>query len=182
MYFKIIFSAIIILFSANLGYSQIQDIFNTYITIPDGISLFDIEPNTNDVILEFTVSNEAGDPLINPVKDDSKWINYTATAPLGGPYKNITAQILSATYIPELKIYLTVSGQIGLGAGALGTPTGLIELSTVAQTVVSGIGGAYTGNGIDNGHRLEYEVYITDYSLFELPSTPSSDILFTLSY
>lgn len=181
MYFKIFISAIIILFSANPGYSQIQGTFNTNITIPDGISLLDIEPSTNDFILEFTAPNDPGNPLIEPV-NDSNWINYTVTAPLGGPNKNITVQISGPTYIPELKIYLTASAYIGTGAGAFGTPTGLIELSTIAQTIVSGIGGAYTGDGISNGHKLEYEVYISDYSLFEMPLIPSSNILFTLSY
>jgi len=162
---------------SNLCLTQTQGSFFTYITIPD-ITLLDIEPISEDVVFEFEGPIEPGDKLIEPDKNDNKWINYTATVPQGGPYKNVTAQISLSTFIPGLKIDLTVSEQIG--QGQIGTPIGLIELSTTAQIVVSGIGGSYTNDGIAVGHRLKYEVYISDYSQFEVPSVSYSEIIFTM--
>ena len=162
----------------NWGFSQIQDVHNLYFTIPE-IALLDIEPNTNEVILTFDVPIEAGEQP-EALSDNTKWINYTSTVTKSGSLKNITAQIISAQ-IPGFTLELLVSNYSGRGMGVFGTPVGAIDLTTTAQTIITGIGGCYTDTGASSGHNLEYNVSINDYSIFEIPVTPIIDILFTIS-
>ena len=163
----------------DLGYSQTESFNNIYFSIPE-FSLIDIEPNASDIIFSFDAPTEAGDQL-ESLTDNSKWLNYTSTITRGGLLKNITAQIISSTIITGLKIELLVSNYIGSGRGVLGTPVGTINLSTTAQTIITGIGGCFTNTGANSGHNLEYNVSINDYLVFEVPATPSIDIVFTIS-
>ena len=163
----------------DLGYSQTESFNTVYFTIPE-FALIDIEPNASDIIFSFDAPTEAGDPL-ESLSDNTKWLNYTSSVTRGGLLKNITAQIISSTIITGLKIELLVSNYIGSGRGALGTPVGTINLSTTAQTIITGIGGCFTNTGANSGHNLEYNVSINDYLVFEVPATPSIDIVFTIS-
>ncbi len=178
MKYKPILFTLFILGISNWSFSQSQDVHDLYFTIPE-IALLDIEPNTSDVILTFDVPIEAGDQL-EALSDDTKWINYTSTVTKSGPLKNITAQIIS-TQIPGFNLGLFVYNYSGSGEGVFGTPVGVIDLTTIAQTIISGIGGCYTNTGASSGHRLEYNASIDNYTVFELPATPNIDILFTIS-
>ncbi len=162
----------------NWGFSQTQTMHDLYFTIPE-IAVLDIEPNTNEIILTFDAPIEAGDQL-EALSDNTKWINYTSTVTKGGLLRNITAQI-SSTQIPGFKLELLVSNYSGSGKGVFGTPVGAIDLTTTAQTIISGIGGCYTKTGASSGHRIEYSASINDYLVFEVPVTPIIDIIFTIS-
>ncbi|MBU0528664.1 hypothetical protein KKF86_02785 [bacterium] len=166
-------------FMVDLVYSQTESFNNVYFTIPE-FALIDIEPNASDIIFSFDAPTEAGEQL-ESLSDNTKWLNYTSTVTIGGLLKNITAQITSSTIIPGLKIELLVSNYSGSGQGVLGTPVGAINLSTTAQTIITGIGGCFTNTGANSGHNLEYNVSINDYLVFEVPATPSIDIVFTIS-
>lgn len=159
--------------------AQTQAAHNNYITLPE-IALLDIEPNTSDIILEFEAPSSPGEQLV-AVEGSSKWINYTATKSIGGSNKNITAQISSDSNIPGLSVDLSVSSYQGSGKGDLGNSVGRITLSTTAQTIINGIGGCYTRTGNNRGHKIDYSAEITDYSLFEVPSSSSMEIIFTLT-
>jgi len=172
---------LLILFTSvmvNIGFSQTQSMHNVYFNLPE-IALLDIEPNTNDIILEFDAPAEPGNEL-TPIAGDTKWINYTATLALAGTPKIITAQIASSTNIPGLNIELVVSSYNGNGKGVLGTSVGSINLSTTAQTIISGIGGCFTRSGANKGHEVEYNATISDYSIFEVPTTPNMEIIYTI--
>ncbi|MFC1784692.1 hypothetical protein ACFL0J_03570 [Candidatus Neomarinimicrobiota bacterium] len=99
--FWIYFTSAIFIICAEIAKLLDERLFG--LTIPD-ILLLDIEPNTNDIILEFDVPLEAGNEL-TPKTGDTKWINYTAT--LGAP-KSITAHIESPFNIPGLNLELVV--------------------------------------------------------------------------
>ena len=159
--------------------AQTQAAHNNYITLPE-IALLDIEPNTNAVILEFEAPANPGQQLV-AVEGSSKWINYTATQSIGGSYKEITAQISSNVKFPGLSIQLVVSKYQGNGKGDFGDPVGRINLSTIAQTIIKGIGGCYTRSGNKQGHQIDYSAEITDYSLFEVPQSTSMEIIYTLT-
>lgn len=159
--------------------SQTQSYANIYFTIPE-IALLDIEPNTSDIVFNFDTPISAGEPF-GTLSDDSKWLNYTSTITTGGFTKNITAQITSSTQIPGLKLELVASSHSGGGGGTMGSPAGRISLNTTAQTIITGIRGCFTNTGANSGHNLEYTVSIDDYSTFELPVTPSMDVVFTFS-
>lgn len=179
MKYKLILFTLFISWITDFGFSQTQAIHNLYFTIPE-IAILDIEPNTNDIILDFNAPIEAGDQL-ETLSDNTKWINYTSTVTKSGLLKNITAQIVSSIQIPGFKLELIVSNYSGGGRGVLGTPVGIIDLTTTAQTIITGIGGCYTNTGTSSGHRLEYKASINDYSIFEIPVTPTIDIIYTIS-
>jgi len=173
------YTIVLLLILINIGYSQTQMTHNNYITIPE-IALLDIEPNTSDIILEFEAPSEPGTQLVS-VEGTTKWINYTCTQSIAGIPKEITAQIASSNAIPGLTIELAVSQYNGNGDGTLGTSLGTVNLTTTAQTIISGIGGCYTKTGVNSGHELEYRAIIDDYSIFEIPATPSMDIIYTFT-
>lgn len=179
MKYKLILFTLFILGITNLGFSQTQDVHNLYFTIPE-IALLDIEPSTYDIILTFDSPIEAGDKL-EALSDNTKWINYTSTVTKGGLLRNITAQITSSIGILGLKMELLVSSYRGGGKGVFGTSMGAIDLTTTAQTIITGIGGCYTKTGTSSGHNLEYNVSINDYSIFEISATPIIDVIFTIS-
>ena len=179
MKFQSIVLFIFLLCTANIYFSQTQSTNNVYFTIPE-IAILNIEPNTNDIILEFEAPTDPGDEL-TPIGGDTKWLNYTATLALGGTPKIITAQVSASTNIPGLKIELIISKYSGNGKGVFGTSVGTINLSPTAQTIISGIGGCFTRNGANRGHEIEYNASIDDYSIFEIPVTPSMDVIYTIS-
>lgn len=179
MKYQTIVLFIFISWTANVCFAQTQSMHNVYFTLPE-IALLDIEPNTNDIILEFDAPTEPGNKL-TPVRGDTKWLNYTAALALGGTPKIITAQVLASTNIPGLTVELIISSYNGNGKGVFGTSVGTINLSTTAQTIISRIGGCFTNNGANNGHKIEYNASIDDYSVFEIPVTPSMDVIFTIS-
>ncbi len=179
MKYKLIIFTLFILLITNWGFSQTQTMHDLYFTIPE-IAILDIEPNTNDIILDFNAPIEAGDQL-EELSDNTKWLNYTSTVTKSGLLKNITAQIVSSIQIPGFKLELIVSNYSGGGMGVLGTPVGIIDLTTTAQTIITGIGGCYTNTGANSGHRLEYNASINDYSIFEISATPTIDIIYTIS-
>lgn len=170
--------SIIVILISNIS-AQTQAVHNNYITLPE-IALMDIEPNTSDVILEFEAPASPGERLVT-VEGSSKWINYTATQSIGGSPKSITAQVSSDSKIPGLSVELVISSYQGGGKGNLGSSIGRVALTTTAQAIINGIGGCYTKSGSNSGHQIDYSAEITDYSLFEVPSSASMEIIFTLT-
>ncbi len=176
MEYKTLIITILISWGINFGFSQEQTRANIYFTIPE-IATLDIEPNISDIIFNFNAPSEAGNP-IETLSDNSKWLNYTSAITKGSVFRNITAQIDGI--MPGIKIELTVGRYEGRGKGKKGTTTGKINLNTTSQTIITNIGGCYTNTGANSGHRLNYTVSINDYSLFEIPITPSVNVIFTI--
>lgn len=147
------------LFSCNL-FSQTTGNRTVGITLPV-VTLIDIEPAGN-IALSFTAPTEAGRPISPPTADSSKWINYTSAISSGGVTRRITASVNQL--IPGVNLRLQAAAASGAGGGTFGTPTATITLSTAAQTIISGIGGAFTGNGANNGHRLSISLVANTYA------------------
>jgi len=165
-YFKILILAVC-LFSSSL-FSQTTGNRTVGITLPV-VTLMDIEPAGN-ITMNFTAPTDAGRPLIAPASNTSKWINYTSAIASGGTTRRITASVNQV--IPGVNIRLQASTASG-GAGVFGTPNATVTLSTTAQTIISGIGGAFTGNGSNNGHRITITLSANTYaSLSARTNTP----------
>ena len=168
--FIIIF--IVLTFSA---FSQTS--INVAITVPN-FALLDIAPDNTAFNLNLVAPTEAGYILtINPA-NSTKWINFTSAVGVGITRK-ITAQV-SGTLPVGLNLKLIVSNYAGTGAGVLGTSLGTLILNGTAQIVVNNIGGAFTGNGINNGYNLNYSLEVVDYSLLRSQTT-AFFIIYTLS-
>lgn len=146
-----------------LSYSQ-TSVNNKTINIALPIrAIVDIEPSTN-VNLTFISPVEAGTPLTINSLNATKWINYTSIVSSVGLNRKITARISQT--IPGINIRLSVANATGNGSGVLGTSMAInpITLSQTEQTIINGIRGAYTGDGINNGHLLNLSASIQNYA------------------
>jgi hypothetical protein len=146
------------------------------ITMPS-IALLDIEPNTTGFNLGLTAPTEAGNTITTISTNSSKWINFTS-AVTAGATKRVSIR-LSGTIPNGVNLVLTTSSYSGTGAGSLGTRVSPLTLSTNEQILINSIGGAFTGNGIDNGYNLNYTLQVTNFSLLRSQSSTLS-VVFTL--
>ncbi len=126
------------------------------------LAIMDIEPNSNAFNLAVNNPTEAGQPVEVSSTNSSKWINFSS-AVLPGASRRVTAQ-LSGGVVSGLDLTLTASSYSGSGAGALGFSTGTVILSGASQKIIDNIGGAYTGNGVNNGYKLNYALSISNYN------------------
>lgn len=140
--------------------SQTTGSKNVALTLPL-VTLMDIEPAGN-ISLSFTAPTEAGRTIINPAANTTQWVNYTSAITSGGASRKITAKV--DTLIPGVNIMVQAGSASGAGGGTLGTSSGLITLTTTAATIISGIGGAFTGNGTNNGHQLSITISPSNYA------------------
>ncbi|MDQ0783464.1 hypothetical protein [Chryseobacterium sp. W4I1] len=124
------------------------------ISIPE-VALVDIEPAaTKNITLGFTAPTEAGNPVTPTTSNTTLWLNYSSIKSVADPTRNVSVNVNAV--IPGIDIHVTAAAATGSGGGTLGTPAAQLTLSATDQTIISGIGSAYTGNGANNGHNLTY--------------------------
>ncbi|NML68476.1 hypothetical protein HHL23_01480 [Chryseobacterium sp. RP-3-3] len=143
------------------------------VTLPV-VTLIDIEP-AGTFTLNFTAPTEAGQALTAPAANTTKWVNYTSAIPSGGLTRRITASVNQV--IPGVDIKVQAAAASGAGGGTLGTSSGLVTLSTTAANIITGIGGAFTGNGTNNGHRLTISLVVNTYA--NLSSRTNTPVVIT---
>ncbi|BAP33649.1 uncharacterized protein CHSO_4612 [Chryseobacterium sp. StRB126] len=124
------------------------------ISVPE-VALVDIEPAAaKNITLGFTAPTEAGSPILPSAANTTLWLNYSTIKSDTKPSRSVSVKLNAI--IPGIDVHVTAAAPTGAGAGALGTSAGLLTLSAADQTIISGIGSAYTGNGANNGHNLTY--------------------------
>lgn len=156
-----IYILLILTFNCLLVKGQDNDDIDFSIEIKE-ISLVNVVPNNQVISFDVSVASTVGEEFPTQY-NSSKWLNYTSTHSSYSPLKIIKAHIGGGVLPQGIALYLKVDGATGYGAGHLGIPTSKIKLNNSPQTVLSCIGGAYTGRGKHNGHRLNYSVKILDY-------------------
>lgn len=174
-YFKLVFLVSFII-SVNL-YSQTTGNRTVAVTLPI-VTLMDIKPS-GVITMNFTAPTEAGNPIVAPAVNTTKWINYTSAIALGGLTRKITASINQV--IPGIDIKIQAATASGSGGGTLGTPSAQVTLNTTSQTIISGIGGAFTGNGANNGHRLTISLSANTYSNLSARANTPVIITYTIT-
>ncbi|EJL72026.1 hypothetical protein [Chryseobacterium populi] len=147
------------------------------ITLPV-VTLLDVEP-TGNISLSFAAPTDAGRPIINPSANTAKWINYTSAITSGGLTRKITASVNQI--IPGIDIKLQAAAASGAGGGTLGTPSAQVTLTTTPITIISGIGGAFTGNGANNGHRLTITLVPNTYANLSAHTNNQVAITYTIT-
>ncbi|WP_278551006.1 hypothetical protein [Elizabethkingia bruuniana] len=167
---------ILTLLSCNV-YSQLSSSKEISITLPI-VTLLDIEP-AGGISLSFIAPTEAGRPLTSPTANTTKWINYTSAIAIGGVSRKVTASV--SNLVPGVDIRLQAAAATGVGGGTLGTSTGQITLSTTPQTIISGIGGAYTGDGVNNGHQLTISLATNTYGNIQAQNNNTIVITYTIT-
>ncbi|AZA80992.1 hypothetical protein C1637_10665 [Chryseobacterium lactis] len=158
---------------SGLLYSQA----NVTFTLPL-VTLMDIEP-AGSIALNFTAPTEAGNALGNPTPNTAKWINYSSAIASGGLSRRITASASPA--IAGVNIRLQAAAASGAGGGTLGTSAGQVTLTSTPTTIISGIGGAYTGNGANNGHHLTISLVPGTYANLSAQTNTTVTIVYTIT-
>lgn len=143
------------------------------------IALLDIEPSMTAISFSFLAPTEAGRPLTIPAVNTTKWLNYTSAKKTTTAARFITAQIDQS--FAGLFIKLQAAAASGSGGGALGTSAGKVTLTTSPTTIITAIGGAYTGNGINNGHLLNISLEVDDYKKLVQTTSKIITITYTIS-
>ena len=168
---------VLVIFFISLAFTALaQTSVNIAITVPS-YALLDIAPNNTAFNLNLIAPTEAGNLATISASNATKWINFTSAVGVGIT-RRITAQV-SGTLPTGLNLKLVVSNYAGSGAGTLGTSAGTLILSGTAQTAINNIGGAFTGDGINNGYNLNYSLEIANFGLLKSQSNIFS-IIYTL--
>lgn len=155
---------------------------NCSLTIP-AIALIDIEPAGVPITLSMTPPTEAGAPLTigSAGTNNSKWLNYTSALAAGATARTITVRVTSGTVPTGVSLKVQTGTYTGTGAGTLGVPVGQVAIDNVARTVISGIGGSYTGDGINKGHQLTYSISVSNYALLKFNQSTALQITYTIT-
>ncbi|AZB34394.1 hypothetical protein [Chryseobacterium bernardetii] len=156
------------------------------VSIPE-VALVDIEPAaTKNITLGFTAPTEAGNPIIPSAANNTLWLNYSSIKSDADPSRNVSVKLNAV--IPGVDVHVTAAAATGSGGGTLGTSAGLLTLSAADQTIISGIGSAYTGNGTNNGHNLTYALVagsgpggVANYADLLATATTSATVTYTIS-
>lgn len=177
----IIFVMILLFGAVSMGNAFAQTVTRTHplrLTLPL-ISLLDVEPQGTAISLLVGQPLDAGMPL--PVtSNNTKWLNYTSCVAAATPSRTVTAKLTGA--LPAgIGLQLTVSPKSGFGQGVFGTSVGTLTLTTVATTILSGIRGCYTGNGINNGHQMTYTLLINNYASLTAGTSGALVVTYTIS-
>lgn len=174
-------------FSANLkAQDSNTDNHTIGITIPE-VALVDIEPAANkNITLGFTAPDEAGLPIVPNGTNNTLWLNYSSIKSTDNPTRNVSVTV--DAIIPGIDIRVTAATATGSGGGTLGTPSAQLTLTAADQTIISGIGSAYTGDGANNGHNLTYALAtgsgpgtIAAYADLEATTTAVATVTYTIS-
>lgn len=133
----------------------------------------------NSIVMHFNTPFNPGSP-VEPVIDNSKWLNYNITVTPPDPPVSISVEITSGTIYEGLQIQLQAGSYNGPGGGNPGIPTGNLILKNTPQLIISNIGTCNTGVGVNVGHQLIYTLSISDYSVVK-SSSSTVNILFTIT-
>lgn len=152
------------------------------------IALLDIETSqaTTNISMTVDAPTEAGLGLgANPlVTNTHNWINYSSGVP-PSVNRKVQVNINSGTVPTGFEVRLSVASATGSGGGVLGTPGGgYIVLSSSPQDIITGIRGAYTGNGANHGHQLTYTLHYTsgNFASVEKQNVPINVIYTIIDY
>ncbi|PRD54662.1 hypothetical protein [Sphingobacterium gobiense] len=124
------------------------------ISVPE-VAIVDIEPAAaKNITMGFTAPTEAGLPLLGPADNSTLWLNYSSIRSTADDSRTVSVRLDAE--IPGIDINVTAAAAAGAGDGTLGTPAAQLTLTAADQVIISGIGSAYTGDGVSNGHNLTY--------------------------
>lgn len=144
-------------------------------------SILDIEGPNGDKTLNFTTQAvvEAGSAYDYDLTDETLWLNYTNIKSQVGQTRRVVVQM--AGDLPEgMTLTVAADNFSGIGEGEAGTPNGSpITLDGSVSTIISNIGSVYTGNGINNGHQLTYQLTFDDAQVEYLSANLNTSVIIT---
>lgn len=145
--------------SANMKAQDDKDDTHTIaVSIPE-VALVDIESATSkNISMGFTAPTEAGLPLTTPADNSTLWLNYSSIKTSTGADTSRTISVKLSPVIVGVDVKVAAAAYSGSGEGTVGISSGQLTLTTTDQSILTGIGSVYTGNGVSNGHNLTYSV------------------------
>lgn len=167
-------------FCAISSFSQSQGSVNATFNLSQ-VAMLDLEPNNSTVTLNLSSAIEAGEKAAVVMTNNEKWINFSSAVTSTAAPRSISVKIEDGQVPSGIYLKLSTSSYMGIGQGLLGLPAGILTLNSTPQTIVSGIRGAYTGDGINNGYKLIYSLEIYDYTLLDFNQSATLSITLTLS-
>jgi len=182
---SILLSSLLRLFISTGIYSQEAATANhtIVISVPE-VALLDIEGGTS-INMGPDAPTEAGSPLVfSGNANTSLWLNYSSiVGTTVDATRNVTVSISNGTIPGGMELKVTAGADAGAGAGTMGTSAGLITLSGTSQTIISGIGSSYTGDGVSKGHNLTYELSLASgsYGDIDFEDDNTLTILYTIT-
>jgi len=153
------------------------------IEIPE-LALVDIEPSgSKNITMDFTLPTEAGLPIVTPTNNTALWLNYSSIKSVSDPTRTISVKLDALVAGVDIKV--TAAAAVAAGGGTKGSPSAQLTLTATDQTIISGIGSAYTGTGAFSGHNLTYELAfgttgVANYSDLTA-STNTATVTYTIS-
>ncbi|KJF44500.1 hypothetical protein [Draconibacterium sediminis] len=147
------------------------------------VALMDVEYIGNGTI-EFELlpaAESGGSPVIRQLTSQEFWINYSSALGKFSPDRSIVAQIAGGTVPEGLELYILAADYSGNGEGKTGASAGKVLVGSDPRPIITGIGSAYTGNGIGNGHQLNFEIDISQMEKVSASGSHDFTILYTLT-
>jgi len=144
------------------------------------VAMLDLEPNNSTVTLSLA-TNEAGEKVAMMTSNNKKWINFSSAVTSTAAPRSISINIADGQVPSGIYLKLSTSNYMGIGKGVLGSPAGILTLSSTPRTIISNIKGAFTGDGISNGYEITYYLEIFDYKLLDFNQSATLTITLTLS-
>ena len=191
---KLFFAAVIIL-SANAAIAQdtTEDSHLVTINIPE-VALLDLEgpAGVTAITLAGEAPTEAGEAMTfgAAATNATIWMNYSSIVRSSTDSERSVTVALAGAVPTGLKLTVIASpATLSLAGGTLGaaalTNISLISDATAATPIVTAIGSAYTGDGINQGHKLTYQLgyagTATDYADLDFDNSAELTITYTLS-
>ncbi|SEI71641.1 hypothetical protein SAMN04487995_1846 [Dyadobacter koreensis] len=133
------------------------------------VALLDLETSgTKNITASFIQPTllEAGQKIAAPALNNTLWLNYSSIQE-GTTTKRVDVKVNEVVSGVDINL---VAGASATGAGTKGTPTAGFILTAADQTLVGGIGSAYTLTGSGNGHQLTYTFAAEDANYAALRS------------
>lgn len=145
------------------------------------VAMLDIEPSNTAVLLRIDSPLNSGAKANITASNNEKWINFSSAISSSSQTRNISIKIENGNVPSGTNLILTTSNYVGTGKGQLGYSYSTTILNKTSQVIISNIGGAFTGNGISNGYKLNYSLEISDYKLLDMDSSDTLTISLTLT-
>lgn len=164
---KISLTLALALAAGTLGFAQSDDQDDNHqisFSIP-ATSILDIEGPGGNNSINFTPEaiTEAGNAFDFNLSDNTLWLNYSNIKESVNHTRKVTVGMTND--LPTGMTLTVIAGaDAGNGNGTKGTPNAnaITLVNGTTSNIITGIGSAYTGNGINNGHQLTYNLSFDD--------------------
>lgn len=182
-FFTILLSGINALYAQNYS----DDVHNLDIGVPE-VAIVDIEGAGSSAIhLGPVAPTEAGIALdFSNQSNSDLWINYSSVkSTQRNPTRTISVAITEGSLPGGVSVSVKAAADAGKGDGAMGNSAGRLILSSTPQDLITGIGSSYTGDGVNKGHNLTYELDLSSaagsYSSLDSEESGTFYIAYTIS-